>query len=871
MKETWVSSLAIAIELVVMALVVGPAWAFGCVHPPFELWIAYGIGVVLLLAAAWKVMRNQTEWLARPSSIMVASGLYGLFLISTLQYLPIGSGVVSLVSPAASAERAKLLPEVREVLKTVESSVAPDATTTVQSTLSLNPSGSYYFSLRILGLVALFVVVCGLCRSEVTSTMFGSFLLRLSIAAAMVGTAMALFSIAQKFSSPPNKLYWYYDISQHGFGPFINRNHYPFFANMTLGLAVGLLLHRYEKRGTGWANLMVNDNAALWIVGAIVFIVAGIVICVSRGGFVAMLASVMLMLIARSRKGENLRAIATFTALGVAVLLLLGWIGFDFLSSRLTTITDAEAIQESGRFSLWSSALQAGARFPLFGSGGETYTYWESMLHQSDSWNSSNALALRCDNEFIDLFCEYGVFASLSAMLIAVALLRRGFFLARNNGLAAGAFMAMTAVTVHSCMDFGLRVPASGVLATIIAAALCSVRRDHRSPKRRSSKRGGGSRGSAEFMSDEDEGSSRTRSRERSQLSAGDAGASDLKSGGEGQRLSEELSQPGLAPYGLGVAMACVLVAMFLVNEKRRIAASDAAYQRGLRALKDGDVTTAADELVRATRVTPEDAKRHRDVAGRLLDLAKMTDEPEQKQSIRQQAVRQAIMARDQSPLAYESHLYLGQQYELLSAGDPQITYFERAQRLHPSNCDIAYALGSLYYEQDSFDKAWQAWHASLEFIPNHLAQILDRTVKHLSAAEVIERVLPAKPALLMRAAEHSERVGRSDDARLYLARVAEMLEQSTKDADSHELLARVYAQMQQTDKAIDSYRLAIQLNPGQMAWRMELVKLLIKAEQLEDAQREVRSLLVFEPDNVTVQAMKTRVEELMREARRKK
>ncbi len=87
MKQTVVSSLAIAIEMVLLALVLGPVWAFGAVHAPFELWVAYGIGVVLLLAAVWKLMGNKTEWLARPSSLVVAGGMYVLFLIATLQYL----------------------------------------------------------------------------------------------------------------------------------------------------------------------------------------------------------------------------------------------------------------------------------------------------------------------------------------------------------------------------------------------------------------------------------------------------------------------------------------------------------------------------------------------------------------------------------------------------------------------------------------------------------------------------------------------------------------------------------------------------------------------------------------------------------------
>lgn len=857
MKQTLVGSLAIAIEIVLLALVIGPVWAFGAVHPPFELWVAYGIGSSLLLTGTWLVMRGKSHLFATPTAGRAVAALYVLFLLAFLQSLPIGQTLVSLVSPGVAYERSELLPQTHETLRIADQPGTLRIADTSRTSLSLNPRGSYDFAVRLLGLTALFTAVCALCAGERSSSTFGSFLFRLSIVGAALGAALAVFSIGQHFGGPPTKLYWFYDVKSQGFGPFLNRNHYPFFANMTLGLAIGLLLKRYERRNSGWVDLLINDVMALWIIGGIVFIMAGIVVCGSRGGFVAMVAAILVGLAARFQSGSRLSLLLGVAGLGGVVLLVLSWVGFDAFASRLNTLTNAEEIRESGRFYLWASAIQAAMRFPLFGSGGETYTFWESMYSQSAAWNSSIHQATRCDNEFFDLLCEYGIFACLAAVLLAVGTLRHGLRSAKNNGLATGALIAMTGVMAHSCLDFGLRAPASAVLATVIAAALCSLPKEPVAGWNRKRRKGRWA----------------------------DAQEVSIGTGRTGMAAeSDALRKPGPAPFGLegnstagsqlgaiGIALACVLVTLFLVNEKRRIAAADAAYQLGLRAMIDGELDVAADELERSTRVTSEDAKRHRDVAGRLLDLAKMTSEPSQKLSLRQRAVQHAIVARDQSPLAYEPHLYLGQQYDLLSAGDPQINYFERAQHLHPSNCDIAYALGSLHYEQGNFDKAWPAWHASLEFIPNHLAQILDRSVKQLSAAEVIEHVLPAKPALLVRAAEYSDRVGRSDDARIYLVRVAEMLEQSSKDAAGHELLGRVYAQLQQTDKAIEAYRAAISFDPGKMDWRMELVKLLIKAEKLEEAQREVRSLLVFEPDNVTVQAMKTRVEELMREARRKK
>ncbi len=138
--------------------------------------------------------------------------------------------------------------------------------------------------------------------------------------------------------------------------------------------------------------------------------------------------------------------------------------------------------------------------------------------------------------------------------------------------------------------------------------------------------------------------------------------------------------------------MACVLVALFLVNEKRRLAAAEAAYMQGLSALVNEDLKIVPDKLLRSTMIAPEDAKRHRDVALRLLDLSRLVSDSQQVE-LRKLGVRQAIIARDQCPLAYEPHLILGQQHELLAQGDSQIAYFERARRLHPSNCDIAFAL----------------------------------------------------------------------------------------------------------------------------------------------------------------------------------
>jgi len=72
-------------EAILIALIVFSPWAFGAVHPPFELWVAYGVAAVLVLWAVRSVAEGQTNWGRGTSSFVVAGCLYALFLLACLQ------------------------------------------------------------------------------------------------------------------------------------------------------------------------------------------------------------------------------------------------------------------------------------------------------------------------------------------------------------------------------------------------------------------------------------------------------------------------------------------------------------------------------------------------------------------------------------------------------------------------------------------------------------------------------------------------------------------------------------------------------------------------------------------------------------------
>jgi len=473
------------------------------------------------------------------------------------------------------------------------------------------------------------------------------------------------------------------------------------------------------------------------------------------------------------------------------------------------------------------------ANFPLFGSGGETFRYWETMLNQSTEWNSSVTSALRADNEFLDVWAEYGTGGLLSLLAIAVAVLWHGFRLARRDGLAAGAYMALIAVIAHSIGDFGLRIPASGVFATIVAALLCSI-----------------------------------------PISKRDRAGKVSRSVGQQKSIGSAMPRSVTGQVSaIAVGAVCVLIAVFLVNEKRRYAAAYGLQAFGFRALQANDLGKCVDAMQASTLVVPEDVEGHITAARTILFAASKTEDGALKDAMTRTALKLCIMARDLCPLAYEPQLWLAQHDDQLQAGDTRLAYFERANRLHPSDVDISFALGGLFYDSQRYAEAWPCWHASLTYSAKHLPQILERARSHLNPEQILASIVPDDLKRLYDAALQAEEVGQPSESQLYWQRVLELLPAKSDDpeeeATNSEFAARVFQKLGQTEKSIEAYRRAISCRPSATPWRLALVQQLMTLENYEDALRELRPVLVFEPDNKVAIGLRVRITQLQKEVKR--
>lgn len=404
--------------LLLLAIVLSP-WAFGSGNPTGEFYLTTALVACTVLFASWVVGDPNLRWRAGKLGAAWVSGLLLIALVAGLQLVPLPPSVRSSLSPGLAnwteAAAQTDLPGVDDGIAQAED---VQNLWTAGSCLSLYPDGSRQAALRLGLLASIFVIVAHLNHPGLT-------LRRLCVVSSFLGTALALFGLAQHYGSRDGLIYWTFPVDGGlGFGPFINRNHYPFFLNLLLGLSIGLLIERLESMGRSWQRLIFNDPAVAWLLAAIGFMVASLIVCVSRGGILSGWLAISAVLMLRIRAKDLGRNLAIGVAVLAVITVVLIWLGFEFRESRLTMLTEVDKYGGDGRWYLWQTALQSVPQFPWLGSGGETFQYWDSIYQLGGAaWNSSYRMAIRADNEFLDVLNEYGLVGLIGLLVATVAMI----------------------------------------------------------------------------------------------------------------------------------------------------------------------------------------------------------------------------------------------------------------------------------------------------------------------------------------------------------------------------------------------------------------------------------------------------------------
>jgi O-antigen ligase/tetratricopeptide (TPR) repeat protein len=849
-------------EALLLGLVCLAPWAFGAVHPLAELVLYAGVALLLVLWGLGTLLDGTLTWQKCPVTLCLA----GLVVSGVLQVLPLPHDVLAWVSPGTAQMYDDFLPRQQETLPFDEPRAA--APSAPGSTISLYPAGTRAEVIRLLAVFLVFAVA----RNTITTA---ASLRRLSVALVLNGTLLAFVALLQFFSSPRHMLYWSVPSQGQVFGPFICRNHFPFYVNVCIGLGLGLLL-AFRAEGRQWgpreaangprgdspsALGFLQDTRVLGLVCCLALMAGSVVLSLSRGGMVALLGGLLLYGFVKVKEGTGRIAAAAGVVLTVGLAaVLVGWFGLGLVEARLATLWQGDALKDD-RLPVWSQSLRSVADFGVWGTGYGTFPYIE-LLHRQPGQDPL-LMYDHAHNDYVEALVEGGGVRLLLSLLAIGLVFACGYRAYRANqgkpsaALVLGGMVGFTTVIIHSFVDFGLHVPAIALLVTVLSAYLCRLGQARRGAAQYSLRLGG----AAAVLA---------------LVGAVLVGAGLVREGWRAHRAerfrlaARYLTLTG-APGQERRVLACLEGAVRAAPENAllQVELAEAHYHLFLTEVQALDEAGRVHRFLRWTTCTApvlQGVALHAAVLG-ATSWKFPTAANEQSGSALQAAwgrkhlvpaLRHYLLARDLCPLLDKPHVRLAANVDRLARAEPRQAYLDRAKRLLTADPDLWYICGLQELLDGRREQAWGSWRRSLECSAANLPAILHQAAVYLTPAELVARVLPDRPLMLLAAA--TDPVVAADApqrSRPFLERALTLLEtQSALTAEDCHARARVLALLDQPDRAVAAYLEALDRRPSAHVWRYELADLLRRQGRLVEARRELRTLVAEHPGYAEAQAL---------------
>lgn len=349
------------IETGVLFLLVFTPLAYGTVEP----WSEAIAGLVVLgMAVTWMLQMVLCHWELRaelPPGWLPGS----LFLVLVfVQAVALPSGLVERLSPLS----ASLARDAFAYTGTHGSAVP----------ISLDPHATWREGLKLAAVAAFFLICYNTycTRAQVRRALWTMIIM---------GTVISVFGIVQRMTWN-GRFYWIGPEAPHAsaFGPFVNRTHFAGLMAVVVPMALALVLAGRPENSRrrmigGWRDRLRHWNSRgtgpISLIPFLIFLMGGAALVAgSRGGVVALIAALLVMvgLGARGRSGTGR---AARIALATILIVLAGvWIGGDILYGTIERLAKEVGQPEaSDRVHIWRDALTLLQAAPALGTGYATF------------------------------------------------------------------------------------------------------------------------------------------------------------------------------------------------------------------------------------------------------------------------------------------------------------------------------------------------------------------------------------------------------------------------------------------------------------------------------------------------------------------
>lgn len=288
---------------------------------------------------------------------------------------------------------------------------------------------------------------------------------------------VSLFAIVQHFTSE-GEIYWLsqFKVGGEPFGPYVNRNHFAGFVELTLPAGLALMAFR------GVLREVVPLMTVLTIIPLSAIVLAG-----SRGGIIGVVMEMgVLALLVRSRRAVRVGRMGAAATVAVAALALIAWVGADRAVEKFSSLSPQE-VSADRRISMFRGAAHIFFEHPILGSGLGTLV----AVYPRYEMAYDGKVVDHAHNDYIEALADTGILGGMCGLAFLWLLYResRKAFVAEqgrfSRGLHAGAIVAVSGLLLHSFVDFNLHIPANAMLFLLQAGVATSPPLGFDDPARR--------------------------------------------------------------------------------------------------------------------------------------------------------------------------------------------------------------------------------------------------------------------------------------------------------------------------------------------------------------------------------------------------
>ena len=261
-------------------------------------------------------------------------------------------------------------------------------------------------------------------------------------------------------------------------GTYANRNHFAGYLEMSLALGIGLLIAGLsDRKADTWAKFL--RHTLEWILSGKMVLRLGLCILVialttthSRMGNTAFFSALLVagaIGIALSRHAPRNTVILLASLIAIDLFIVGSWFGVEKLAQRLvqTSAHDVELREEPAEY-----AIPMIRDYAAFGSGPGTFYVTFPRYRPPTVLNFYD----ETHNDYVQFASEsglpglaiIGLFVAASLVAALLAQWRRRDPLMR--GMSFACIMGVTAILIHSWVDFNLQIPANAALFMVLLA-----------------------------------------------------------------------------------------------------------------------------------------------------------------------------------------------------------------------------------------------------------------------------------------------------------------------------------------------------------------------------------------------------------------